>query len=123
MDDCIGSAVEHDGHSADYDNYVYNLFLRSLRDSSIMEESRQYECDWRACQWASDRKESIKLVVNEEGYNAWRAYDDGSTKILRHLSRASLWPAFEEPILDDNVGRVNDQGVREDQIETEHNFD
>ena len=87
-----------------------------------MQGRRNQECNRDAGQSARDGQELVELIVDGERNDAGKCHNDPPRQVLAHLPLARLRPRLEEPRLNDNISRVDDERVREEQVETEQDL-
>lgn len=87
-----------------------------------MEHCWQNECDRSAGQRAHNGKERLKLVVNYECQDDCKDDQQGSSEVFTHLALLGLGPVFVQVALDNHIGRVDHQSVRNDELEGKQNF-
>ena len=125
FNDSHSRAIKQCNRSSNEDRPVKNfrrLIFISLRNDLQVECRGNQERNRDASQSACDGQELVELVVDGEGDNAGKSHNNRSRQVLAHLSLTCLRPRLEEPRLYDNISWVDDERVREEQVEAEQNL-
>lgn len=118
-DDCHDGAKDHHDSGDDGDGHVDASLHGRVRAGLPVECCGENERDGDARQGARNRQKTVQFVIDGKGNHARENHDKGTTDILAELSLASFRPRTEKPIFDDQVCRVDHQGVRKEQIQRE----
>ena len=124
-DDRARGAIDHDDRREDEDGDVDDLGRRVvlwLCDHLVVQRGWDQERHWGTSEGSRNGKEPIKLVVDSESDDAGEGHNHRTRQVLAHLALARLLPVLEEPAFDDQVRRMDDQRVREEQVQTEEDF-